>query len=290
MLWFHLTIASAFSLATADALTKRVSGRTGPTPAAWLRSVIALPFLLAVLPFIDTPPIGPGFWPAVIVGLPLEVAATLLYIRAIHVSPLSLTVPFLAMTPVYLLFTSYFIVGEVPSPMGVLGVAFVAAGAYMLNVSKLRTGGLLEPFRAIAREPGSVMMMGVAAIYAITSDLGKLAINNSSPLFFGPVYWGLFCILLTPVAYLFDRKGFRAGLRRANVTAFIPAGLAHAVMVGFHMVAISLTQVSYMIAAKRTSLLFSIAFGYFMFGESRIRERGLGAALMFAGLVVLVTQ
>jgi len=56
------------------------------------------------------------------------------------------------------------------------------------------------------------------------------------------------------------------------------------------MVAMSLTQVSYMIAVKRTSLLFATGFGYFMFGEKNIRERALGAGLMFAGLVVLVTR
>jgi len=290
MLWFHLTIASAFSLATADALTKRVSGRTGPTLAAWLRSVIALGFLLPVLLFIDVPRIGPDFWTAVIVALPLEVVATLLYIRAIHVSPLSLTVPFLAMTPVYLLVTSYFIVGEKPGPLGVLGVLLVATGAYMLNVRALKSGGILAPFRAIVREPGSVMMMGVAAIYAITSDLGKLAIMNSSPLFFGPVYWGLFCVLLTPVAYMFDRRAFGVRLTRGNAAAFVPAGFAHAVMVALHMVAISLTQVSYMIAVKRTSLLFATGYGYLMFGEKNIRERALGAGLMFTGLVVLVTR
>jgi uncharacterized membrane protein len=288
MLWFHLTIASAFSLATADALTKRVSGRTGSVIAAWLRSVIALPFLLMTLFFVEIPEIGPDFWWVIAVSLPFEVAATLLYVRAIHVSPLSLTLPFLAFTPIYLLFTSYVTLGEVPSRAGVAGVLLIAAGAYTLNLGSIRRGGILAPFRAILRERGSMMMMGVAVIYAVTSDLGKMAINNSSATFFGPVYWAAFCVVLTPVAYFMKRKEFRAGVATRNAAAFIPAGFAHAVMVALHMVAISLTQVSYMIAVKRTSLLFGAVFGYFMFAEKNIGERAFGAALMFAGLVVMV--
>ena len=51
--------------------------------------------------------------------------------------------------------------------------------------------------------------------------------------------------------------------------------------------AMQLTQVSYMIAVKRTSLLFSIGFGYFMFRERNISVRFLGGVVMLAGLVVM---
>jgi drug/metabolite transporter (DMT)-like permease len=288
MLWLPLTLGSAFMLSLADALTKRELERTGLTRAVWLRNLLALPFLFALLPFIEIPPLDMTFVKAVAAALPLEVAATFLYVRAIQLSPLSLTMPFLALTPVYLLISSVFILGEVPSPGGVIGVVLLASGAYLLNLHTLREGGFLGPFRAIANEPGSVMMMAVAAIYAVTSDLGKLAIIHSSPLFFAVVYWALFSLLLTPAA-LWHMKG-RTGNRPLadDARAFLLVGFAQAAMVALHMVAISLTQVSYMIAVKRTSLLFAAGFGYFMFSEKDIRERLAGAAFMLAGLTAIV--
>jgi len=49
-----------------------------------------------------------------------------------------------------------------------------------------------------------------------------------------------------------------------------------------------MAQVSYEIAVKRTSLLFSAGYGHFMFREPNIRERITGGAVMFAGLALVI--
>src|SRR3972149_2767382 len=78
-------------------------------------------------------------------------------------------------------------VGERPGKFGFIGILLVTAGAYLLHVHTTYKG-ILEPFRAIGRERGSVLMIIVAFIYSITSNLGKMAIQHSSPVFFGCVY------------------------------------------------------------------------------------------------------
>jgi uncharacterized membrane protein len=55
------------------------------------------------------------------------------------------------------------------------------------------------------------------------------------------------------------------------------------------MEAIKLTKVAYMISVKRTSLLIGVLYGYFLFREENIRGRFLGALLMFAGFVLVVS-
>ena len=52
-----------------------------------------------------------------------------------------------------------------------------------------------------------------------------------------------------------------------------------------HFVAISLTDVAYMISVKRFSLLFSVAYGWILFGERNVAERLIGSILMIAGVV-----
>ncbi|GLI68989.1 hypothetical protein VaNZ11_013525 [Volvox africanus] len=63
-----------------------------------------------------------------------------MYQRAIQVSPLSLTIPYLAFTPAILIATAYVFLGELPSPSGLLGVCVVAMGGYLLN-AKAGGGG-----------------------------------------------------------------------------------------------------------------------------------------------------
>ena len=183
MLWFYLALASAITLSMTDALAKVALKESGAFVVAWVRWAFAAPFLLLILPFIDIPELDNTFWLVTIVAIPLEIAAIILYTQAIKVSPLSLTIPFLALTPVFLIVTSFLFLGEFPDSSGLAGIMLIAFGAYMLNL-KSRREGLLAPFKAIAREPGSLMMIGVALIYSITANLGKIALLHSSPLFF----------------------------------------------------------------------------------------------------------
>ena len=56
----------------------------------------------------------------------------------------------------------------------------------------------------------------------------------------------------------------------------------------FHMMALSLTLVVYVIAIKRTSGMMSVAFGHIFFSELNVRERLLGAAVMFVGVLFII--
>ena len=122
-----------------------------------------------------------SFYRAFALALPLEIIAMVFYIKALRISPLSLTLPFLSLTPVFLILVSYLILEKV-SFRGGIGIIFLTAGSYTLNLHEMRRG-IFEPFRAITKEKGSVLMIGVALIYSITSSLGKMAIEHSSPYF-----------------------------------------------------------------------------------------------------------
>jgi len=285
MLWLPLSLLSAFAQATADAFTKRALAGSDVFMVAWLRNLSAVPFLAVVLLLIPVPKLDTTFYWAVGLALPLEIIATLLYTKAIEVSPLSLTMPFLALTPLYLLVTSFVMLGEVPSLNGGAGVCLLCVGGYLLNAHTLKEGGIFAPFVAIYKEKGSMMMMAVAAIYAVTSDLGKLAIMHSSPLFFGASYVAVFTLVFTPVALGFAKKPLT--LPKGRFRLYILIGGSLALLTVTQTLALSMAQVSYMIAVKRTSLLFSIGYGWLMFKESRISERFIGGAVMLAGLVLI---
>lgn len=284
--WLTLALLCALALATSDALTKRALASHDEYLVAWLRLVLALPPLLIGLLMTPWPAIGPGFWRAVLLALPLELAATILYVRALKLSPLSLTLPLLALTPVFLLLFPTLLLGERLTAGGATGVALIAAGSYALNLGHWRQG-LLAPLAAIAREPGCRCMFGVALLYSITSTLGKQAIGASAPLFFGAVYFTLFTAAFTPLAIRRRNPATPAPVTRQALRAMALPGLLYGVMILAHMLAISQAQVAYMIAVKRTSLLFGVLYGRLLFHEERFRERLFGAALMLAGVLLI---
>jgi len=47
-------------------------------------------------------------------------------------------------------------------------------------------------------------------------------------------------------------------------------------MIITHMEAMNLTKVAYMISVKRTSLLMSVMYGYFLFQEKHMKGRFVG--------------
>ncbi|MEK6678620.1 MAG: EamA/RhaT family transporter, partial [Nitrospirota bacterium] len=144
------------------------------------------------------------------------------------------------------------ILGELPDKSGAAGVILIAAGAYTLNLH-MKKKGLLKPIMAIIKERGSLMMLIVSFIYSITSSLGKLAILHSSPIFFGALYFIILALAFTPIVMFKSRNNLGQIIKNYKYFGFL--GFFHSLMVITHMVAMSLTQVTYMIAVKRTSLL-----------------------------------
>jgi drug/metabolite transporter (DMT)-like permease len=284
-MWIIYALLTAFLLATSDALTKKVLASRDEYFVAWIRLIFTVPVLLASFLFIEIPHLDRTFWLAISIALPLEITAIILYTKALKVSPISLTMPFLALTPLFLIFVSYTLLGERVSIAGGTGILLIVIGGYMLNIHKAKHA-FTEPFKAILKEKGSVMIIIVAFIYSITSSLGKMAIEHSSPVFFGSFYFILVTILFTPIAL--GKNKDKIAITKKDMVLLASIGATYSFMIIFHMLAMSLTKVAYMISVKRASLLFSIFYGFLLFKEEKIAERALGGIIMFAGFVLIV--
>ncbi len=282
MSWVIYALITAFSIATADAISKGTLVRSNEYVVAWVRQGYALPFLTIAFFFIDIPPLDGTFWLTLLMVVPLDVTAIILYVKAISLSPLSLTIPFMALSPVFVIITAFVILGELPDISGLTGILLIVTGAYLLNVRATRHG-ILGPLKAIRKERGSVLMIIVALIYSLTSTLGKLAVQHSSPLFFGVFYPFVLTLVFTGIAGI---KGKLSGVI-SRPWIFLAIGFFTAMMMLSHFMAISLTDVAYMISVKRCSLLFSVMYGWALFREINISERLIGSALMIAGVVTI---
>lgn len=286
-LWVFYALLSAFFLATSDALTKRAVKYEDEYLIAWFRLFFTLPVLIPLFLLIPLPSLDKEFYIAFISALPLEILTVFLYVKAIKLSPLNLTLPFLSLTPLFLTIVSYIIVGEKVSLEGFIGITLIVAGGYALNADK-SLSGLLGPIRAILKEKGSLLMIAVAFIYSFTSSLGKVALEHSSPIFFGISYFFILTILSAPLSIWMGRKNLKDFLSRKVYWKLLLPGLLYGLMVIFHMLALDLTKVAYMISVKRLSLIIGVIYGYIFFKEEKFGQRLLGTILMLSGFIILV--
>ncbi|RKY61865.1 MAG: EamA/RhaT family transporter [Candidatus Neomarinimicrobiota bacterium] len=279
-MWYIISILSGFFFASADALSKKEARRTPAIVLAWVREFYALPFLLPLLFFIDIPEIQAGFWSAMAILVILDLVTTFLYMRAIQIAPLSLTVPYLGLSPIFLLVIPSIVLGEHLSLLGIAGVVLVSIGTYTLQIDRAKFG-FFEPWLAIFKNRGSLYMFCVAILYSVTATYGKVAIIKSSPLFMTIVYFSLLALGFTLIVAFIHRRKLRILFQYPAQKLGI--GLAMALMAITHFTAIGMIQVAYMISIKRLSLLFAILYGAMIFHEKNIRERLLGGIIIIAG-------
>ena len=118
MLWLIPAILAAVFESVKDVFSKKSLKDIDIYTISWALRFFALPFLLPLLLFIKIPALGNEFWSALLINGILNVVATILYMKAIKESDLSVTIPMIAFTPIFLLVTSPLLVGEFPNASG----------------------------------------------------------------------------------------------------------------------------------------------------------------------------
>ena len=281
MTWLILGIFTAFFEAVKDVFGKQNLKKSDEYVVAWSLAFFSVIFLTPWVIYTGIPELNTQFWISLLIGGSINAVTTLLYIKAIKVSDLSLTVPLVALTPLFMLLTSPLIVGEYPKFFDYIGILLIVAGSYLLNI-KEKSQGYLAPFKALLNEPGPKFMLIVAFLWSITSNFDKIGVKNSSPIFWLFSLFGTMSILLLPILLHKTPNPGTKILKQLPMLATM--GFFNAIGVLCQMQALTLTLVVQVIAIKRTSVLMGVLFGHFIFKEKDIQQRLLGAGIMILGV------
>ncbi|SRR5258708_3331656 len=284
-MWTLFSVLSAVASAIRSALGKSVANKNNEYVANWAIWFWALPLLFVTLLFLGLPQsVTPLFWEVLIANILLNVVASFLFIRALKLAPLSLVTPIISLTPVLVTVASLIILHEMPSTLGLVGILLAVIGTYLLNISQLRLG-IFGPIKELFRNPGSRYALLLVPVWGITSTLDKIAITNSSPIFY------LICISagVSMIFMIFIKHEGIANFGLSSITwpGFLSLGTAYGAMLIFQMFAIQSAYVAYALSIKRVDALFGIALGYFFFKETSIKERLVGAVLILLSIVCI---
>jgi drug/metabolite transporter (DMT)-like permease len=283
--WFVLSILTALLVASQDTWVKKYLSHGSVWEMTAYPLFFSFPLCFIALFFIPVPDLDTTFYWSFIASLPINFIGVFLYMKAIKVSPLSLTVPYLAFTPTFMIPVGYVFLHELPDIWGIMGILLTCIGSYVLNIEKDHWS-VLAPIRAIIKETGSWIMMIVAFVYSFGAVVGKLSILHSSPLFFSISFYSVFNLIILLLLFV---------LRKIHISTFqkeykkgMIAGMLFFFQILCHSFAISMVKAAYMISMKRLSALFSVIYGRYVFKEKNIAMRFAGSLLMVSGTILIV--
>ena len=287
-LGLSLTVACSLGWVGLDAARKHLVRELEPLPLLVLLTVGQLPLFIA---WAATQPVWIASTDYVLPGLAsvlLNLLGNVLYLRAVRVSPLSLTVPLLAFVPVFAVLAAQPILGQLPDARQLVGIGCVVVGALALNAGGASDRSPLGLVRALVREPGSLPMLGTALCWSLTIVADKLATDHASYGAHGVVLnAGIGSVGLAWLAIRGDlsklapiRRVWKPGLL---TIAFATLGL------GGQLVALQHALVALVEALQRAiGLAGAVVVGRLLFAEPITTAKIVAILLMIAGTSVIL--
>ncbi len=228
-----------------------------------------------------------NYWAPAIFSISMNVAANLLFMRAILISPLSRTIPFLSLSPAFAAFSAYLVVGECLAPTQWVGILCVVVGALTLNLAASESNLLAAVVNSLRQERGSVLMIVTAACWGLAGPFDKIAVSRASiPVHAFVMGAGVGGILLLILAI----RGEVHMIRRVRPCwrPLIAAMILAVVAFGIQLIAYQSGFVGLAETIKRVIGMTSALMLGNLFLQERIKRAQIGAVLLMSLGVALV--
>lgn len=250
----------------------------------WATFTFSFPFVLAFLLIRGIPPINlTSFLWSTSISFFINLISFNLFFKALSLSSLSLTMPFTAFTPLFLVPIAFLVLGEFPDLLGNLGIILIILGAYGLHAG---SSNLLTPFKNIFANKGSRYMLIVAIMWSVTATFEKVAVLSSSLAFYGVTIEFLLSAAYFPYIFYFHRDS--ASKIPQNFKKLLIMGIITGAMVLFQFSAYEYLLASYIIAFKRAGVIVSVFFGFVLFKEEKIFKNMIFTVLMVTGVILII--
>ncbi len=273
-----------------DVFKKKATNKFDIKIIFWGVVTFALPIYGFVLLYNGLPAIDSSFWWLIAVNTPLLIFTNILLIKDEKIAPISTTLPLLSFTPVFLIFTSFILLGELPNKFGIIGIFLVVLGALLLKGERIRHGFSKNLYSIFKRRESQYILI-IAFIWAFNSNLIKLAIQASSVWFYLFVTAGIEALIMS----IWLASKHRAHLKKVvaknyrSTLLIIFAALITALADILFLTGMEKIFVSYAIAIKRAFLIIGcLTLGATVFHEKNIKYRLAGAGIMVAGIIFIL--
>ena len=187
--------------------------------------------------------------------------------------------------PLLVPFLAVIFLREQLSLIGITGIALVIAGIYVIHLRSFSPRFFFEPFQAV-RGGASLWALFTGSMIASYSLIDKIGVQAVYP----PVYIYLMILIswlfISPYVLIRERVHLKAEFQSSRALIFI-VGFLSVFTYLMVLFAMQMSKVSYVVAVREVSIIFSTYYGIFWLHEKHGRQKILGAVLIASGVVFI---
>jgi len=298
-MWFALSLVALLMLSGRRTAEKKAASGIDSMAMAWLQQAVAMPLIIASLFFAKfylPSELPVFFWQLLIIYIALQAIYLYCYFRAISIADISYVAPLMTLFLVGNMIGAYIILGQVPSLTGVVGSAFILAGAWIVAAAK-RQGNKAS---VLAHKKAFILVLVAIFVCSIFSNLEVKMLRISNPTsynFYTSLLTVPFVILITIVLLKSQQKNSQLYWKsvnesiKKNIWPLAIVGVTYTVnMLATYQKKIIAPNQAYVSSIKALSVIPVVLLGMLFFKEKLSRKQWMGIGSMIIGLLLIAVN
>lgn len=285
MLWLITAIFSAVFAGMTAILAKCGIRKTNSNIATALRTVVVLAFSVIMVFIVGSQNtiknIEPKSWIFLILSGLATGASWICYIKALSIGDVNKIAPIDKSSTVLSVLLAIIVFGEtVNLSIKLIGISLIGVGTYMMIEKQISD-------KQSKTSKGVIYAVISAVFAALTSILAKIGINGVESNLGTAIRTSVVLIMAWVIVFAKGEQKQLKTLDKKELSFIILSGLATGISWLCYYYAIQNGIVSVVVPIDKMSIIFTVAFSYFVFKEKLSAKAIVGLTLMVTGTLLM---
>lgn len=284
-MWILFAFGSAFFAGITAILAKCGIRKTDSTVATAVRTIVVLLFSWLMVFVVGSQDqlgsIDPNTWLFLILSGLATGASWLCYFRALQLGDINKVVPVDKSSVILTMLLAFLFLQEPITPFGGIGVVLIAAGTFLMIEKK-------DVKQKEGQKKSWFLYAAGSAIFAsLTSILGKIGISGVESNLGTAIRTAVVLLMAWVMVFVAGKAGEVRKIPKNELGFICLSGIATGASWLCYYRALQDGPASIVAPVDKLSVLVTVAFSYFVFGEKLSRKAAAGLALLTAGTVAM---
>lgn len=281
-MWIFFALLSAVFFSLWQIVQKKIFQKESIIDFMVVQNTIIVLILIFFVPFIQLD-IPLQTMCLIYAATVIAIFSSLLLFQAIKRSEVSSIAPLMNLTPIFLIFVAFFVLGELPTKIQIAGIVTIVIGAYALAVKSYRHIFTLYRFA----EPRYIVYTIITAFsWAFVAVIARYVLQTITPytwLFYFELFMFVNAIMVSAVTGRLVRS---LGMVKRSWKIITVAGVLVVLSDLFVNMAMAFptTLAALVVPIRRVSTLFSALLGGTLFHETQIMHKVISCIIMIVGI------
>ena len=284
-MWIFYAVGSAFFAGLTSILAKCGIRKTDSTVATAVRTVVILFFSWVMVFVVGSQDQITGISGCTLLFLILSGAATgaswLCYFKALQIGDINKVVPIDKSSTILTIILALIFLGEGISLSKAAAVAVIAAGIFLMIEKKV------EEKKDVGRGGWFLYAVGSAFFASLTAILGKIGISGVESNLGTAIRTCVVLVMAWMMVLVTGKKNEVRRIEKKELVFICCSGIATGASWLCYYRALQEGPASVVAPIDKLSVLVTVVFSYFVFGEKLGRKEAVGLVLLTAGTVAM---